>query len=119
MAPPERAGVVAGCGLATLTTCKSDFSSLAPGDQSCSCAIVGALGAGRAIAAGVTGRAGAAAGALIGTGWRVIVDSTNRPDPDIDEIGAGLTARATIRPVSVGPGSREAASRRCFSTDKR
>ena len=115
MGPAEGGGVVIGFGSATLTTCRPDFSTLAPGDQSCSCAVGNALGAGRAIAAGVTGWTGAAAGA----GWRVAIESTNRPDAGNDEVGAGVTERATNRSTGVGLGSCVAASRRCFSTDSR
>ena len=115
MGPAEGAGVAIGFGSATLTTSKPDFSTLAPGDQSCSCAVGNALGAGRAIAAGVTGWTGAAAGA----GWRVAIESTNPPDAGNDEVGAGVTERATNRSTGVGLGSCVAASRRCFSTDNR
>ena len=74
-----------------------------------------ALGAGRAIVAGVTGWIGAAAGA----GWRGPIESSNRPDSGNDEVGTGVTERATTRSAGVGLGTCVAASRRCFSTDNR
>ena len=79
MGPAEGAGVAIGFGSATLTTSKPDFSTLAPGDQSCSCAVGNALGEGRAIAAGVTGWTGA--GSIGGSDgasdmiWRTVVSS--------------------------------------------
>ena len=125
MDPAEDAGATIGCGFATLTTCRLDLSPLASGDQSCSCAVGGALGAERAIAVGVIGEAceaagaGTAAGAAVGAVWRVAVDPINQPGPGNDDVGAGVTVLATARSAGFDTDSCVAVSRRCFSTDNR